>query len=525
MNLTDETLDSDFAKECADVGNHGVYLTAFHVYCLANMLRRPIIVYGDEASGDHRMRGVYLPTLFEPQDTYPHPVTVCYTSNPGHFTAVLSPASEAQTDDPSNPLSNIPLSDVHGTPLTVPYGWIDEGTVEYDLAVSLGHTPRPPLVIAPLPHESPNRARAKSKPVPLPAAYRAVYKDTTWSFGSPGDTHSTSPGRSSFGGSPTKRRKVDPSIKIHSPKVPPSEDFKAHYQQVFGDDYDADADPDESYDDDEPGDSELIDYGDLPLVWRYLHYRYAHDGDGVARYPYAERAPYDPALGRVFPHAPFKHAEVWLDKSLHMADEHLDMVKALKIVQEQIEGRYIPPEAGSDLSFANGNEGSNGLDGVNVLNAPSSSSSSSSSQPLWSHVLPARNELARALALAQGRLPPYNALGIADPPTTAPTTAPVNVRASDGINLPSSAPFHLPPHVTMTLPPPLPLSTNPAHPTQPAQNTPSHALPVAHPHPALVAQALTEGQQRRLAHLEEENAKLRAENQQLSDALRKSKDR
>ena len=85
------------------------HLTAFHVYCLANMLRRPIIVYqgdDDEVTGlgaglgvgggsgggvdRHHMRGIYLPTLLPPEHTYPFPLTVCYSNDPGTSLLVTS---------------------------------------------------------------------------------------------------------------------------------------------------------------------------------------------------------------------------------------------------------------------------------------------------------------------------------------------------------------------------------------------------------------------------------------------------
>jgi hypothetical protein len=41
------------------------YLSASHVYCLANMLlRRPIVVYARE-NANGAIRGIYMPTLFE----------------------------------------------------------------------------------------------------------------------------------------------------------------------------------------------------------------------------------------------------------------------------------------------------------------------------------------------------------------------------------------------------------------------------------------------------------------------------
>jgi hypothetical protein len=63
VDTEDEDMERDFTRELEDPRTPGKYLTAFHIYCVANMLRRPIIVYGDPPSGDNRMRGIYLPTM------------------------------------------------------------------------------------------------------------------------------------------------------------------------------------------------------------------------------------------------------------------------------------------------------------------------------------------------------------------------------------------------------------------------------------------------------------------------------
>jgi hypothetical protein len=63
VDSEDEQMEQDFLRELKEPEIPGKYLTAFHVYCLANVLRRPIVVYGDPPSGDNRMRGIYLPTM------------------------------------------------------------------------------------------------------------------------------------------------------------------------------------------------------------------------------------------------------------------------------------------------------------------------------------------------------------------------------------------------------------------------------------------------------------------------------
>jgi hypothetical protein len=53
---------NQFNKEIECLDSNKKYLSALHVFCLANMLRRPIIVYGrPDVNGI--MRGIYLPTM------------------------------------------------------------------------------------------------------------------------------------------------------------------------------------------------------------------------------------------------------------------------------------------------------------------------------------------------------------------------------------------------------------------------------------------------------------------------------
>jgi hypothetical protein len=52
--------EMDHEISCLDDNRR--YLSALHVYCLANMLRRPIVVYARE-NANGAMRGIYLPTL------------------------------------------------------------------------------------------------------------------------------------------------------------------------------------------------------------------------------------------------------------------------------------------------------------------------------------------------------------------------------------------------------------------------------------------------------------------------------
>ncbi|CAM9998177.1 unnamed protein product [Ectocarpus sp. 4 AP-2014] len=101
------------------------YLSSFHAFVLANALRRPILVYGDrfvrgrngEPYAPSDVRGVYLPTLVDPEVCYKLPIAVGYTcvavGKVGHFTALVGVDRE---------LRHLPLVDEHGDDLPIRYG-------------------------------------------------------------------------------------------------------------------------------------------------------------------------------------------------------------------------------------------------------------------------------------------------------------------------------------------------------------------------------------------------------------------
>eukprot|EP00903_Cladosiphon_okamuranus_P006860 g6681.t1 len=101
------------------------YLSSFHAFVLANALRRPILVYGDrfvrgkdgEPYAPSDVRGVYLPTLLDPDLCYKLPIAVGYTcvavGKVGHFTALVGVERE---------LRHLPLVDEHGDNLPIRYG-------------------------------------------------------------------------------------------------------------------------------------------------------------------------------------------------------------------------------------------------------------------------------------------------------------------------------------------------------------------------------------------------------------------
>lgn len=91
-------------------GIGGCSLLGVHVYVLAHILRRPVVVYADhEGSADsgETLAGIYLPSLLPPDACSHSPVLVGYT--PGHFTALV----------PTAPCTHAVLCSRDGVPLRV----------------------------------------------------------------------------------------------------------------------------------------------------------------------------------------------------------------------------------------------------------------------------------------------------------------------------------------------------------------------------------------------------------------------
>ncbi|GBP28800.1 Ubiquitin thioesterase trabid [Eumeta japonica] len=88
-------LRSEWARLVAAAAMPGTPLHQLHVFALAHVMRRPIIVYGvnivnsfrGEAIGYARFQGVYLPLLWEPEFCSKSPLCVGYTR--GHFSALV----------------------------------------------------------------------------------------------------------------------------------------------------------------------------------------------------------------------------------------------------------------------------------------------------------------------------------------------------------------------------------------------------------------------------------------------------
>lgn len=103
----------DLRQDGRRVGIGGSSLLNIHVYMLAQVLKRPIVVIADGKSvveTGEGISGIYLPSLCTPEECSRTPVFIAYT--PGHFIALVP--IQGQT-------THAPLCDQSGIPLEVKF--------------------------------------------------------------------------------------------------------------------------------------------------------------------------------------------------------------------------------------------------------------------------------------------------------------------------------------------------------------------------------------------------------------------
>jgi hypothetical protein len=102
---TQEGLDKEWKEELNRIKAPDVSLSPVHVFALAQVLRRPIVVYappfvkgseGDDLQPDITA-GIFLPLLWDPSDCHKVPLAMTFTFSPGntcgHFSALVGVAS------------------------------------------------------------------------------------------------------------------------------------------------------------------------------------------------------------------------------------------------------------------------------------------------------------------------------------------------------------------------------------------------------------------------------------------------
>lgn len=99
-SLDEDQWEQDWASILSLAGQPGTSLEQTHVFALAHILRRPVIIYGvkyvksfrGEVLGLARFQGVYLPVLWEQSFCWKNPLVLGYTR--GHFSALVAMESD-----------------------------------------------------------------------------------------------------------------------------------------------------------------------------------------------------------------------------------------------------------------------------------------------------------------------------------------------------------------------------------------------------------------------------------------------
>lgn len=138
---SDRQLAAEWSRLQTAANTPGAALTQLHVFALAHIMRRPIIVYGvnivnsfrGEALGYANFQGVYLPLLWEPEFCSKSPLCVGYTR--GHFSALVpcAPCSRPapayicrEQQEEKDETTFLPLTDSEGKLLPVHFLTQDE---------------------------------------------------------------------------------------------------------------------------------------------------------------------------------------------------------------------------------------------------------------------------------------------------------------------------------------------------------------------------------------------------------------
>lgn len=115
FTLDDDQWLQDWTLMLSLAGQPGAALEQTHIFALAHILRRPIVVYGvkfiksfrGENLGYARFQGVYLPLLWEQSFCWKTPIALGYTR--GHFSALVP--METESEDNQGAGANLNTSD------------------------------------------------------------------------------------------------------------------------------------------------------------------------------------------------------------------------------------------------------------------------------------------------------------------------------------------------------------------------------------------------------------------------------
>lgn len=118
--LAERQLEEDWNTLLSLASHPGSSLEQLHIFALAHIMRRPIIVYGvkyvksfrGEDIGYARFEGVYLPLLWEQSFCITSPIALGYTR--GHFSALVPTEPYSRIDatrDDREDITFLPLMD------------------------------------------------------------------------------------------------------------------------------------------------------------------------------------------------------------------------------------------------------------------------------------------------------------------------------------------------------------------------------------------------------------------------------
>mmetsp|Transcript_35205 Transcript_35205/g.99664 ORF Transcript_35205/g.99664 Transcript_35205/m.99664 type:complete len:388 (-) Transcript_35205:23-1186(-) len=97
QGLGSQDWEKEWSMEVAVCSNTSRYLSDVHGFVLANVLRRPIIIYGNEQAMLAGMAGIYLPLLWDPSQCSAIPISVLYNAN--HFSLLCVIEGESPSGD------------------------------------------------------------------------------------------------------------------------------------------------------------------------------------------------------------------------------------------------------------------------------------------------------------------------------------------------------------------------------------------------------------------------------------------
>ncbi|PSN44204.1 Ubiquitin thioesterase trabid [Blattella germanica] len=193
FSLEEGQWEEDWAGLLSLASQPGSSLEQLHVFALAHILRRPIIVYGvkyvksfrGEAIGYARFEGVYLPLLWEQSFCVRSPLALGYTR--GHFSALVpmepysrlegGGAGGANNHGPDElQVTFLPLMDRDRKLLPVHFltqsEWLDVGVTEGGILVAQQRLHKRPLLVAQMVEEWLNHYRRLAQMTSAPFTTR-----------------------------------------------------------------------------------------------------------------------------------------------------------------------------------------------------------------------------------------------------------------------------------------------------------------------------------------------------------------